>query len=46
MKNGNNFSFVIFVGGLALQEGDFGGAGFLGKRLNYRMVLNVCFKQC
>lgn len=38
--------FLFLLGGPALQEGDLGGAGFLGKRLNYSMVLNVCFKEC
>lgn len=38
--------FLFLLGGPALQEGDLRGAGFLGKRLNYSMVQNVCFKEC
>lgn len=34
--------FLFLLG----QQGDLGRAGFLGKRLNYSMVLNVCFKEC
>lgn len=33
--------FLFLLGGPALPAGDLGGAGFLGKRLNYSRVLNV-----